>query len=300
MFRYAREDTHYLLYIYDRLRNELVASGNEDANLLRETLRRSEEVALKRYAKEVFQLDGYMAAYSKGGRELSRVQLAVLRALYAWRDGVAREEDESARYVLPNHLMLKLAETMPLSAASVVAACNPVPPLVRVHATDLATLIRTAQTQPMPAVPAPLAPSPTPTSTPLAARAAPPAATVVTTPSLAGAAAAAAAAAAAVGDGVGAVVVGSVPATVRGPLAAASEGPITIQLPTAMRAAPIVVAKRSRALAASDSDDDDHDNHHHHQEAGNEDKDRTRAPPAAASDAVRTLPLLDGADVPGV
>ncbi len=34
MKRYAREDTHYLLYIYDRMRNELIARGNTSNNLI--------------------------------------------------------------------------------------------------------------------------------------------------------------------------------------------------------------------------------------------------------------------------
>lgn len=28
MLTYARQDTHYLLYVYDRLKNELLARGN--------------------------------------------------------------------------------------------------------------------------------------------------------------------------------------------------------------------------------------------------------------------------------
>jgi exosome complex exonuclease RRP6 len=33
--RYAREDTHYLLYIYDRLRNQLLDAKEQDSELLR-------------------------------------------------------------------------------------------------------------------------------------------------------------------------------------------------------------------------------------------------------------------------
>ena len=44
---------------------------------------------------------------------LSPPQLAVHRALFAWRDRVARDEDESPSYVLPNHQLLRLAQGMP-------------------------------------------------------------------------------------------------------------------------------------------------------------------------------------------
>ena len=33
MERYAREDTHYLLYIYHRMRNELIRRSTKDVNL---------------------------------------------------------------------------------------------------------------------------------------------------------------------------------------------------------------------------------------------------------------------------
>ena len=36
MERYAREDTHYLLYIYQRMRNELIRRSTRDAQLVRE------------------------------------------------------------------------------------------------------------------------------------------------------------------------------------------------------------------------------------------------------------------------
>ena len=147
MFRYAREDTHYLLYIYDRLRNELLAAATADARLVREVLQRSEDVALKRYVKEPFDPDGYRIIYAKAGLEIPLREVAVLKALYGWRDTIARDEDESPRFVLPNHLMIRLAQALPLTAASVVAAVSPVPPLVRVHATDLALLVRTTQAE---------------------------------------------------------------------------------------------------------------------------------------------------------
>ena len=41
MLHYAREDTHYLLYMFDRLVNQLVEQGNEFNNLLLATYERS-------------------------------------------------------------------------------------------------------------------------------------------------------------------------------------------------------------------------------------------------------------------
>lgn len=47
MLKYAREDTHYLLFIYDKMRNDLVIKGNESKNLIRSVFERSKFVCLK-------------------------------------------------------------------------------------------------------------------------------------------------------------------------------------------------------------------------------------------------------------
>lgn len=47
MINYAIEDTHYLLYIYERLNNELIAKGNLNNNLLRNLFDRCKDVCLK-------------------------------------------------------------------------------------------------------------------------------------------------------------------------------------------------------------------------------------------------------------
>ena len=48
---------------------------------------------------------------------------------------------KTTRYVLPNHMLIGLAEMMPPNASAVVAACSPVPPLVRLKATEIAALV---------------------------------------------------------------------------------------------------------------------------------------------------------------
>ena len=48
MMKYAREDTHYLLYIYDRMRNELIRRSNAGTdNLLKTVIERSTEICLR-------------------------------------------------------------------------------------------------------------------------------------------------------------------------------------------------------------------------------------------------------------
>ena len=44
---YARQDTHFLLYIYDMLRNELIDKGNELNNLIHAVYSRSTDICKK-------------------------------------------------------------------------------------------------------------------------------------------------------------------------------------------------------------------------------------------------------------
>ena len=77
LINYAREDTHYLLYIYDRMRNELVRRGNQNNNLLMSVLDRSRDVCLKRYEQPVFSEDDFVRLYHRNRRRFNAQQVCV-------------------------------------------------------------------------------------------------------------------------------------------------------------------------------------------------------------------------------
>jgi exosome complex exonuclease RRP6 len=56
-----------------------------------------------------------------------------LKELWRWRDTVAREQDESLQYVLPDHMMMQIAEVMPKEIQGILACCSPVPPIVKLE-----------------------------------------------------------------------------------------------------------------------------------------------------------------------
>jgi exosome complex exonuclease RRP6 len=141
MVLYAREDTHYLLYIYERLRNELVAKGNEHNNLLESVYERSKNICLKVYEKPMFTSKSHLNLYRRHKKALTPHQLEAFRLLYAWRDQIARLEDESYAYVLPNHMLFGLAEVLPKEPQGVLACCNPIPSLVRQNINEIHRLI---------------------------------------------------------------------------------------------------------------------------------------------------------------
>jgi exosome complex exonuclease RRP6 len=66
----------------------------------------------------------------------------VFKRIHRWRDQIAREEDESVNYVLPNRSLMNIAASLPHNMQAVVAACHPVPPLVQVYAEDIAYIVQ--------------------------------------------------------------------------------------------------------------------------------------------------------------
>uniref|UniRef100_A0A803MVA2 HRDC domain-containing protein n=1 Tax=Chenopodium quinoa TaxID=63459 RepID=A0A803MVA2_CHEQI len=112
MIKYAREDTHYLLYIHDVMKTTILSKYGQDS--LADVCRLSHNISVRLYEKEVFNKDvSYLYLYGLSEADLDGKQLAVACALYEWRDNVAREEDESTGYVLPNKVLLEIAKKLP-------------------------------------------------------------------------------------------------------------------------------------------------------------------------------------------
>ncbi|XP_030363631.1 exosome component 10 [Strigops habroptila] len=149
MMQYARDDTHYLLYIYDKVREALWERGNELPTQLQIVWQRSKDICLKKYIKPLFTDESYLELYRRQKKHLNTQQLSAFRLLFAWRDKIARQEDESTGYVLPNHMLSKIAEELPKEPQGIIACCNPVPPLVRQQINELHLLIQQAREMPL-------------------------------------------------------------------------------------------------------------------------------------------------------
>lgn len=149
LITYARQDTHYLLYIQDMMRQELLKKANGQTNLLLNVYQSSTELCSRRYVKVKMAPDSHMELYRKSKRIFDNRQLYAFRELFAWRDSIARSEDESCGYVLPNHMMLQIAENLPREMQGILACCNPIPPLVRQHLHVLHKFILKAREQPL-------------------------------------------------------------------------------------------------------------------------------------------------------
>lgn len=118
MGKYAREDTHYLLYIYDRVRLDLLEEGIKrnalnPKSLLRSTLHKTNAIAMKAYQKPTVKDYNHYAIVERSRHTHTPNQLRVLKMLLKWRDYVARIDDESPSYMLPNHILFQVAKEMP-------------------------------------------------------------------------------------------------------------------------------------------------------------------------------------------
>ncbi|KAB0797341.1 hypothetical protein PPYR_08335 [Photinus pyralis] len=144
---YARMDTHYLIYIYYMLRNALLNKGNGSDNVLKSVISESTEICKKRYVKPILTEESHMDFYRKCKRMFDNRQMFALRELFRWRDKLARAEDESTGYILPNHMLLQIAEALPREVQGIIASCNPVPPLVRANLLEIHQTILKAREQ---------------------------------------------------------------------------------------------------------------------------------------------------------
>lgn len=155
MFDYARSDTHFLLYIFDCVRNELVDISDPtkpEEDRIEHVLQDSREASLKRYEREAYDAEngmgpgGWYAMLSRG--HLSSAEEHVFKAVHKWRDTSAREEDEGIHYTLPKHQMTNLARQMPTDVDTLLRICTPTSPIVRARASELVALIREAKENP--------------------------------------------------------------------------------------------------------------------------------------------------------
>ena len=141
MFEYARSDTHYLLYIYDRLRIAL-----SKKNLLAKVWENSGVICLKRYKRIRYtpNLGAHLAA--KHGLGYDRHQIRLLDEICKWRDRTAREEDESLLYVAPLYCLYAIAKARDQCRTvqgllKCPFPCEEIPPLIKKHAEELARLV---------------------------------------------------------------------------------------------------------------------------------------------------------------
>lgn len=108
---YARQDTHYLFYIYESMRRELLERSPE---ALKDVFQRSASQCQRLFRVEKMGQNDWKAV-TQGTTLLpfNKAELARVKAIYEWRDRVAREEDVSLHALMPNLMIVRLAQAKP-------------------------------------------------------------------------------------------------------------------------------------------------------------------------------------------
>jgi len=154
MFYYARSDTHYLLYIYDMVRNELVEksdTSNPEKNWIEWVLHKSKEISLQRYETPLCDAEtgkgsrGWFNILVKSPAGLNAEQFAVYKAVFKWRDDLARREDESPYFVLGQHAVADIARVLPADPKALWSLVGNASQLVKGRIDELFDLIQDAR-----------------------------------------------------------------------------------------------------------------------------------------------------------
>lgn len=144
MVKYAREDTHYLLHIFDLMKKRLLAASSPENDLLLEVYKRSYDVCMQFYEKELLTDTSFLHIYGLREADFNSNQLAIVFGLCEWRDKIAREEDESTGYILPNKALLEIARHMPLSSGKLRRLVRSKYPYVERHLNSVIGIIRSS------------------------------------------------------------------------------------------------------------------------------------------------------------
>ena len=129
MLEYAAQDTMHLLPLRQRLQDALDRKGR--LHWAREEFERLEGT---RWA-EAGEDTSYLRI--KGARDITRRELAIVRELVAWRDGVAREVDRSTFRVAGNDVLLSIARQAPSTVAAIESTKGLSRGVVARHATAI-------------------------------------------------------------------------------------------------------------------------------------------------------------------
>ena len=154
MFNYARCDTHFLLYVFDNMRNELIDSSNPslpDDDLIQQVLEGSKKETLQVYEIAPYDAEfgmgsgGWYNIISKTPNLFTKEQFAVFRAVHQWRDKIAREEDEGVTTVLSRAAMFNIAQHLPTEMPTLLSCCRADSDTFKRHTEDLLETIRNAK-----------------------------------------------------------------------------------------------------------------------------------------------------------
>jgi exosome complex exonuclease RRP6 len=152
---YARSDTHFLLYVYDRMRNDLIQHSDrsqQGGDLIKQVEGQSKKECLQKFERPIYDEEHGTGAFGwynmliKTPAPFDKYQFAVFRAIHRWRDDLARKEDESLFSIMQNNVLLSIARQMPTTVTDLMGSVSPVSDAMRKQAQELVRVIKDAKT----------------------------------------------------------------------------------------------------------------------------------------------------------
>ncbi|KAJ9654331.1 exosome nuclease subunit [Neophaeococcomyces mojaviensis] len=154
LLEYARSDTHFLLYIFDNLRNELLQNSTPDNNLIDYVCEASKKEALQVYERHVYDKENGLGPHGwlglllkRGSKTFDKQQLGIFRELHEWRDQKARAIDEGADTIMTNSFLWNCAEFRPQTRHDLFNArmMGKVPRYVSLHFEEVLDTLKRGQ-----------------------------------------------------------------------------------------------------------------------------------------------------------
>ena len=136
------------------MRNELIDRTKSDVpgeNRIEQVLQKSKETTLLRHERQIYNKEsgkgpgGWYSLLFKTPALLNNEQFAVYRAIHEWRDKIARADDDSTAFVMPNHIIMNIAKLMPMDMVALLGAAHPISYNVKSRSVELLEVIRSAK-----------------------------------------------------------------------------------------------------------------------------------------------------------
>ena len=137
MIKYARCDTHFLLYIYDELKKNLIIKSIEDGGgdqgiflYYKLCIKHSCEICLQSYQKPQVKDKAYYQ-YSQMNINKSKMELGIIKETYIFRDYLGRLLDRDPKEILKKSTIFKLSKTTEFNIDNLLTIINFDTPFLR-------------------------------------------------------------------------------------------------------------------------------------------------------------------------
>ena len=137
MLKYARNDTHFLLYIYDELRKNLILKSLENEGgkqgifmYYKLCIRHSSEICLQSYQKPIVKDKTYYQ-YIQMNISKPKVELGIIKETYIFRDYLGRLLDRDPKEILKKSMIFKLSKATEFTIDNLLTIINFDTPFLR-------------------------------------------------------------------------------------------------------------------------------------------------------------------------